>query len=143
MRRAERDDLRAVSAFTARYLHLVSDPEQVPVIASDLELLDRDGAPIPLSDTPLHGAVWIRATRAIDRPLVVHLVDLLGQHDDRWDAVRQRSPRRAGWRLHWRSTTGIVAMSPWTSAGEPLPLIDDRLPTFRRWLVVVVPPSSR
>lgn len=143
LRRAEREELLALSAFSARYLHLLSDPERSPVAVVDVELSDGEGRPISISNGPQAGAVWIRAARLTDGSLVVHLVDLLDQLDDRWDAVRQRSSRRNGWRLNWRSPGGAadtIALSPWTDRGEPHPIIDDRLPAFRRWLVVLMRP---
>ena len=152
LRRSEQTELRAVSAFSARYLHLLSDPGRLPAADIELELADRASRRIAVSDTPRAGAVWVHATQSTDGSLVVHLVDLLDQSDDHWDAVRQSSPMRAGWRVRWRATSDEapprppasdaprpVAMSPWTDTGEPRPVIDGRLPTFHRWLVVLVP----
>jgi hypothetical protein len=76
-----------------------------------------------------------------DGTSVLQLIDLLGQTDDRWDAVRQASPDRVGWRLRWPRAAAPIAMSPWTSAGETVAGVADvsgewMLPTFRRWIVL-------
>lgn len=148
LRKTEQKALRAVSAFTARFLHLLSDPACVAVDPAGLELSDAEGRQIPLTSTPRAGCVWVRLTRTADGSLVANLLDLLDQLDDRWDAVRQPSPWRTDWRLRWPAVTsgrsvdhGIatVAMSPWTNDGEPRPVADGGLPRFRRWLTVVAP----
>ena len=139
LRRVERNLLRAAWSFTARYVHLMSDPGlvQAALDSQELTLLDAAGGRIPLSVTPVAGAVWVRASVAPDGSRVVHLVDLMDQTDDRWDAVRQTSPRRTGWRLKtWHAGTGCIAMSPWTDGGAARDVVDGRLPSFRRWLVV-------
>lgn len=139
LRRAERHLLRAAWVFTARYVHLLSDPGLVAVARdpAGLKLRDAAGLRIPLSLTPVAGRVWVRATVAPDGSRVVHLVDLMEQTDDRWDAVRQTSPRRTGWRLETGHVgAGSIAMSPWTDSGAAREVVDGRLPSFRRWLVV-------
>lgn len=140
LRRSERTELRAVSVFTARYLQLLSDPGLAAGADVEVELIDPAGRPIAVSDTPRVGAVWVRVSRTSDGSVVVHLVDLLGQQDDRWDAIRQPSPARLGWRIRYRKgpdADDVVAMSPWTGHGEAQRLTGGRLPAFRRWLVVV------
>ncbi|MEO6207111.1 MAG: glycoside hydrolase family 66 protein [Candidatus Limnocylindrales bacterium] len=138
LRRKERDLLRSAWSFTARYVHLLSDPGLVKAALDpqELTLLDAAGDRIPLSVTPVAGAVWVRASVAPDGSRVVHLVDLMEQTDDRWDAVRQPSPRRTGWRLTTAAGTGCIAMSPWTDGGAARDVVAGRLPSFRRWLVV-------
>jgi dextranase len=145
LRRSERNELRAASAFTARYVHLLSDPALVVLPAIDVEVLDREERPITVSDRPRSGALWVRLCRTTDGLVVLQLVDLLDQLDDRWDAVRQPSPMRSGWRIRWPAAVDaahVVAMSPWNDRGEAQRLIDDRLPAFRRWLVLVARPSG-
>lgn len=139
LRTVERHLLRAAWTFTARYVHLLSDPGLV-LVALDpagLTLRDAAGRRIPLSMTPVAGHVWVRATVTPDGLRVFHMVDLLEQTDDRWDAVRQTSPRRTGWRLKTgHSGADSIAMSPWTDGGAAREVVDGRLPSFRRWLVV-------
>lgn len=150
LRTAERRELRAAWAFTARYVHLLSDPGLAaePTDATAVELVDAAGRPITVSFEPRAGTVWIRATRGRDGTRMLQLVDLLGQDDDRWDDPRQAAERRSGWRLRWVGVapTTPVAMSPWTAGGDarrlrPDPTADTwRLPAFRRWLVLAHPP---
>jgi dextranase len=145
LHRTERNELQALGAFSARYLHLLSDPELVVLRAIDVDLVDREGRPIDVSDTPRAGTVWIRLRRAPDGSVVLQLVDLLAQLDDRWDAVRQPSPMRTGWRLRWAASANaadVVAMSPWARHGEARRVHNDRLPAFRRWLVARARPAG-
>lgn len=148
MRAPERRELRAAWAFTARYVHLLSEPglEVDAEAAWDVTLLDGVGRPVPCSPDPRSGAVWLRMTRAPDGTRVLQLVDLLEQDDDHWDARRQASPRRSGWTVRWPGRAP-VAMSPWTGGGVARPTsaaANDRgwrLPIFRRWLVLAQPPA--
>jgi dextranase len=145
LRSGERRNLIAAWVFTARYLHLLSDPGLVADAASTVELRGRDGRSIPTCPEPRAGTVWLRVARARDGTCVVHLVDLLDQSDDRWDGVRQPSPTRTGWR--WvasaaddRTFGAVLAMSPWSMRGAAQAVHDDRLPPFRRWLMLVLRP---
>ena len=144
LRLGERRELQAAWAFTARYVHLLSDPELRSVDVSGLTLRDASSTPIPVRRTPTAGSVWVRASRTTDGTIVVHLVDLVDQTDDRWDAVRRPSPVRRGWRLYWPDHsvgTTRIAMSPWLASGQAQRLDDDGLPTFRRWLVIAARPG--
>ena len=144
LRLGERRELQAAWAFTARYVHLLSDPELRSVDVSGLMLRDASSTPIPVRRTPTAGSVWVRASRTTDGTIVVHLVDLVDQTDDRWDAVRRPSPVRRGWRLYWPDHsvgTTRIAMSPWLASGQAQRLDDDGLPTFRRWLVIAARPG--
>lgn len=142
LRRAERAELQAAWVFTARYVHLLSDPALEPVDLDGLILRDAQGAAIPISSTPTAGAVWVQGHATPDGTTVIQLVDLLDQVDDRWDAVRQPSPTRRGWTLaahvNGVGRTGVV-LSPWTARGAARVRRGDDLPAFRRWLVVVAP----
>ena len=151
LRVGERRELRAAWEFGARYVHLLSDPGLVPDPgrAARVELADATGQPVAVSAEPRAGAVWVHATHGPSGTRVLHLLDLIEQSDDRWDDVRQPSPRRSGWGLRWSGAvpTGLVAMSPWSDAGAARRLdhgpIDEtwRLPPFRRWLVLTRPQS--
>ncbi len=145
LRAFEREELRAAWVFGARYLHLLSDPASMsdPDVAGALGVFDADGACIPTSLEPCAGALWVRGTRLADGKHVLQLIDLLDQQADTWDAVRQPSPQRRGWRIDWGlGQRGLVAASPWTAGGDADPLdtsadATSALPDFRRWLVVV------
>ncbi len=144
-RAPHREELRAAWVFSARYVHLLSDPwsESDPDAASAVEVTDADGARIRTSLEPCSGTVWVRATRLPDGSAVLQLIDLLDQEADTWDAVRQPSPQRHGWRIGWGpGPGGLVAASPWAAGGDACALDPSSdgisaLPDFRRWLVVV------
>ncbi len=148
LRARERDELQATWAFSARYVHLLSDPGIV-ADEPDIDLLDREGHSLPLSSVPRSGAIWVRSSRARDGTRILQLVDLMDQLDDRWDESRRPSPRRVGWRLRQANQPTPVAMSPWNAGGIARPLAPGgadgewRLPAFRRWLVVAQRPSDR
>lgn len=147
LRAGEARELRAAWVFGARYLHLLSDATAEQLDPAGLELKDADGKLAPLSTAPEPGRVWVRATRA-PSGLVLSLVDLRAQADDRWTVERQSPDEARGWTLTWPGTApgaAPAAMSPWTRGGAALPLAalpgtrGWRLPRFRRWLVVHVP----
>jgi hypothetical protein len=142
LRPTEAAELRAAWVFGARYVHLLTEPDAVVEAIEGIELLDPAGSPVPLSSEPRAGAVWTRVTRLRDGTAVLQLVDLRAQRDDRWDALRVPVTTAAGWQLRWSGAEDLVAMSPWTDGGRARPLTmqpngSARLPTFRRWLVVV------
>lgn len=146
LRPSERETIRAAWSFQARYRHLLADPGRVPVTALGVAILDRGGRPVPLSANPTPGSVWIRATTTSRGQTVVHLIDLLDQDNGAWDARRQPSPRRLGWRLITADNGGARrrtwAMSPWTRRGAPQPVHHGQLPPVRRWLVVCTDDES-
>ena len=147
LRPAEARELQSSWAFTARYIHLLSDPGLRPAALDGVELLDDQGRRIPLQPRPEAGSVWARASVLPDDKTVLQLIDLLDQRDDRWDALREASPTRVGWRLRWPGAAAPIAMSPWTAAGEPsVTGAGDGgewvLPAFRRWLMVADSPSA-
>lgn len=141
---AEVRDVRAAWSFHARTMHLVSDPESW-VVAHTARLHDAAGAPVPTSDVPIAGAVWVRQT-ATPSGRVLQLVDLTSQDRDVWTELREPSPLRSGWTLVWPARR-LIAGSPWTDGGgfttlRAGPGIAWPLPPFRRWLVAADPPAS-
>ena len=145
MRAGERNELRAAWRFSARYLDLLSGLGVVGQVDPGLQLIDGAGLAIPTSTTPEAGKVWIRV-REVSGRRVLNLVDLRAQSDDRWDTGRDVSPRNSGWRLMGLADAAPVAASPWTAAGAAAALRPDvsggwRLPSFRRWLMVVERPA--
>jgi dextranase len=142
LRAGELRELRAVSVFGARYVHLLTAPDAALETPNGIEVLAADGTPVPWSAKPDAGVVWARATRLADGSRVLQLVDLRAQPNDRWDALRTPVEAARGWRLRWPGARSVVAMSPWTDGGRARPLEIDpdgwvRLPAFRRWAVVV------
>ena len=136
LRALERRAMQTLWRFTARYVHLLSDPALTARPIDEIRLLDGDGAPVPLSPLPVAGAVWARLTRAPDGSEVLSLIDLVDQPDDRWDEVRTAPRERRGWSIRW-GPAGFVAASPWTSGGRARPVPDGSLPRFRRWIIAI------
>lgn len=142
LRAEEAAELQASWRFSARYIHLSSGPGTLDADAAKvIGLIDPAGDPLPTSTMPEAGHVWIRARR-VDGSLVVQLVDLRAQTDDRWDEGREPTSTVRGWRLTGLEGTSPAAASPWTAGGDARALREDRrgswrLPTFRRWLMVV------
>lgn len=142
LQRRERSEISAAWAFTARYLHLLSDPGSTESAASGFEIRDGGGRLVPTSATPTSGSVWVRATVTPDFTRVVQLIDLLDQVDERWDAERQPMNTRRGWRLVWpdeERPPRQVAMTPWSGRGAARRMVAGALPPFRRWIVVAAP----
>lgn len=142
LRAPEARELRAAWQFSARQLHYLSDPSARVETIDGLAVTDGEGVTVALSGEPTAGSVWARATRLSDGTRILQLVDLRGQPDDRWDALRAPSPRVARWVVRWPGAASLVASSPWTDAGRPrsieaAPDGSARLPAFRRWIVVV------
>jgi len=141
LRPRETRELQRCWAFTARYVHLLSDPSLRPASLDGVRLYDAEGRAIPIKPSPEAGSVWVRSSVLPDGALLLQLVDLLAQTGDRWDAVREVSPSRIGWRLRWPGVGAPRAMSPWTRSGEATTAAasgpgDWLLPGFRRWLMV-------
>jgi len=148
LRHSEVRELQATWVFTARYVHLLSDPGLRQMTLDGVQLFADDGGQIPISASPQAGSVWARAATLSDGTTVLQLIDLLDQTDDRWDAVRQASPSRIGWRLKWPVASAPITMSPWTGAGDALAADAHAsggwsLPRFRRWLVVTAVADRR
>jgi dextranase len=142
MRAAEIRELQALWRFTARYVHLLTDPGSSVVDPGGLAIIDADGASVRWSAVPDAGAAWVRAVRTPDGRRLLHLVDLRDQTDDHWDEPKRPARRTSGLRLRWAGLERAVAVSPWSRAGDALPLRvgPDRrvtLPAFRRWLMLV------
>lgn len=144
LRAGESRELRAAWRFTARYVHLLSDPGATSLALDGLALSDAAGAPVLLASTPVAGSVWARAVRTPRGDRVVGLVDLRDQAGDRWVAPARPSPRRTGWRLAWPGVSAPRFASPWsrhgaTTALRARPGAAAPLPPWRRWAIVVDP----
>jgi dextranase len=145
LRRHEADQLRAAWRFTARYLHLLSDPALVRS-TEDVLLADDAGRMLATSSLPEAGAVWVRSVLTPSGGRVLHLVDLRFQSDDRWDAPHEAPRPAAGWTLTCPASVRPVAASPWSRGGDAVAMSPARgagtsagawrLPPFRRWLLV-------
>ncbi|MFV2063943.1 MAG: glycoside hydrolase family 66 protein [Chloroflexota bacterium] len=144
LRAAEAREMRALWRFTARYVHLLSDPRRAVANTHGLCVLDADGRTIVTSSRPLPGTIWAVATSAPGGQRVLHLVDLRDQEDEHWDSPKHRPRLNDGLRLHW-PLCAPVAASPWSAQGDAgtLRLATAArggvwvLPPFRRWLMIV------
>ena len=142
MAAGEITELRALSRFSARYVHLLSDPGSGVVELAGLELRDRSGAPVVWTSEPRPGAIWARAVRTPENVSVLHLIDLRDQDDVLWTRPK-RTPRiREGLAVSWRhaSEQALVA-SPWSRDGSPVAVAGRdgwlALPAGLRWQMLI------
>jgi dextranase len=137
--------------FVVRYGDLLFDPEAVDVTRTELGGVNEElrvEAPVPVSTDSEPGALWVRAIRS-PRGLLVSLIDLSPQQDDRWDAGKQPGRPLAGVRLavertgrsapvfHFADPDDSPTLRPLaaTAAGNH-DLVE--LPAFRTWALVWV-----
>lgn len=84
--------------FVVRYGDLLFDRAAVDVTRTELGGVNEElrvEAPVPVSTDCEPGALWVRAIRG-PRGLLVSLIDLSPQQDDRWDAGKQAGRPLAG-----------------------------------------------
>ena len=110
-------ELQALWRFTARYVHLLSDPGLDAVEPIGLDIRDAAGRPVPWATEPEAGSIWARVTQLGDDGRVLHLLDLRAQPDAWWDAPKQPPADAEGLRLTWTGAGTAVAASPWTHDG--------------------------
>jgi dextranase len=138
----EATELRALWRYTARYVHVLSDPGTTVVERPDVDLVDDAGASVPWASTPRAGAVWLRETLVGDGTRALQLVDLRAQADATWTEPKLPAPPVPGLRLRWSVGGRLLAMSPWTADGDAVELHTAsgtaELPSFRRWLTVLL-----
>jgi dextranase len=100
--------------------------------------------------TAVAGSVWRRVTE-VDRRLVVHLINLVGQDDELWDAPRKTPAKIGPGQLRFRRVgSGVPRVSVADPDGTPrlvnVPVSLDGdyaiadLPEFAVWQVVVIDP---
>ena len=141
---AERRELQALWRFSARYVHLLSDPRRTMLDAADVRISDREGRPVATSSEPQEGALWVTATTSQDGTATLHIVDLRDQEDGYWDLPKRRPSRTGALRLEWSGLRSPVVASPWRLRGRATALRREStasdaawvLPTSRRWLMV-------
>jgi len=135
-------ELRALSRFSARYVHLLSDPGSGLVELPGLELRDRSGAPVAWSSEPRPGVIWARAFRTPEHVSVLHLIDLRDQDDVLWTRPKRTARVRAGLAVRWpHASERARVASPWSRDGSPV-VVAGRdgwlaLPADPRWQMLV------
>jgi dextranase len=143
---------RAFYDFAVRYGDLLFDRSAVDVTRTSVGGVNEDvkvDAPVPVGVDAEAGSLWVRVVRA-RRGLLISLIDLSCQTDDRWDAPKEELRPLAGVRL---SVERVDQAAPRFLFADPedrpalLELaagFDGRydmveLPPFRTWALVWLP----
>ncbi|HKI91350.1 MAG TPA: glycoside hydrolase family 66 protein [Gaiellaceae bacterium] len=138
--------------FAVRYGDLLFDRAAVDVTTTHLGGVNEEvkvAAPVPVSVSAEAGSLWARVVR-LPGGLLVSLIDLSPQDDDRWDAPKHGARPLAGVRV---SLERVGAAGPrfLFAAPEEQPALlefdsghDGRhdeveLPAFRTWAIVWIP----
>ena len=138
--RGAAEAMRLAWQFSARYVHLLSAPgnERLPREGFALEA---DGRALPHSSEPSAGTVWLRPVKQDDGRIAVHLVDLLDQSSDAWDAPQRPAVVRRNWRLsvpgparRWLFASPGANGGLAQGLGSP-PVL--RVPAFKRWGMLI------
>jgi dextranase len=137
--------------FAVRYGDLLYAPKATDVTRSWVGGVNEDirleGSP-PVATDPRAGSVWARLTE-VDEGFVLHLVNLTGVGETRWDTPAAALPRVRGLRL---SVLRQTATAPDVAVADPdgkpalralrVRSADDRdvvdLPPFDTWLMVLI-----
>ncbi len=140
--------LRALWRFSARYVHLLSDPGSGVVTLAGLELRDRSGAPVAWASVPRPGAIWARAVRTPENVSVLHLIDLRDQEDVLWTRPKRTPQVREGLAVRWRDASErALVVSPWSRDGSPAAVAGRdgwlALPADPRWQMLVATRRGR
>lgn len=128
--------------FAVRYGDLLFDARGVDVTRTEIGGVNQEleiAAPAPVSTDCAPGVLWVRAIRS-PRGLLISLIDLSGQTDDRWDAPKQPSQPLAGVRLTVERS-GSAAPTFRFAAPEDSPALQTlRSESSGRYDAVEVPP---
>jgi len=149
------DSTRRYYDFAVRYGDLLFDRAAVDVTATHLGGVNEElriDAPVPVAVEPRPGSLWARVIRT-SRGLLVSLVDLSGQDDDRWDAPKRAARPLRGVRLSVERSTrdperflfaapddmpSLLALPP--SGSDRYETVE--LPPFRTWSLVWLPEAA-
>ena len=137
--------------FAVRYGDLLFDPSSVDVTRTVLGGVNQEvrvEAPVSVATDAAPGALWARAIRT-EHGLLLSLIDLSAQDDDRWDAGKRSPQLLAGVRVAVervrRGPAEILCADPDEHPGlTRLPsALEGRhdvveLPPFRSWALVLV-----
>ncbi|HVU79518.1 MAG TPA: glycoside hydrolase family 66 protein [Gaiellaceae bacterium] len=134
--------------FAVRHGDLLFDSAAVEVTGSlacgvNQEIFVEAGVPVGVECAP--GALWLRVVRG-SRGLLVHLIDLTGQEDDRWSSAKRAGAPVTGVRLRVERAGAPVEIAFADPDRQPVlaPLavtLDERhavveLPSFETWGMV-------
>jgi len=99
---ASLDATRRSYDFAVRYGDLLFDASAIDVTRTELGGVNQEirvEAPVDVGSDGDAGTLWVRALRGA-RGLVLHLIDLSGQDDDRWDAGKRPPAGLSGVHVH-------------------------------------------
>lgn len=148
---ASQDASRHSYDFMVRYGDLLFDPGAIDVTRTVTGGLNQEiavSAPVPVATDAEPGALWVRVVRT-SRGLVIHLIDLSSQTDDRWDSGKLPMTALEGVQLKLlrRSATAPVALFASPDDAPAMVGLEPRvdaandvltLPPFRSWAMVWV-----
>jgi dextranase len=146
------DATRRYCDFGVRYGDLLFDRSAVDVTTTHVGGVNEElkiEATVPVSYESRAGALWARVVRT-DSGLLVSLVDLSAQDDDRWDAPKRPTEPLGGVRLAVERRFGAPSRFLFASPDEQPAMLaldgssDGRydtveLPTFSTWAIVWIP----
>jgi len=148
---ASEDAARRYYDFAVRYGDLLFDRDAVEVTRTHLGGVNEEitiEAPVPAATDCAPGVLWARAVRT-SRGLLVSLIDLSAQEDDRWDAPKRGGTELAGVRVAVERARrdaprffaadpeGSPSLRPLVSAHEGRHDVVE-LPAFRTWSLLWV-----
>jgi len=153
--RESADSTRRYYDFGVRYGDLLFDRKSVDVTETHLGGVNEEirlEAPVPVATEPRPGALWGRVFRLSDG-LLVSLIDLSPQEDDRWDAPKRPARPLEGVRLSVERSSrepgrffyadpddqpGMLALDPEYNGRYDSVTI----PPFRTWALVWLPDAG-
>jgi dextranase len=142
--------------FAVRYGNLLFDRGAVDVTETHVGGVNEEmriETEAVVSTEPRAGCLWVRAVK-LREGLLVHLIDLSRQEDDRWDAPKRSADPLNGVRISLERTIREPGRFLFAAPDEQpalLPLGPDydgrydtiEIPAFRTWALVWIPKAAR
>jgi hypothetical protein len=142
------ESTRRLYDFAVRHGDLIFDPRAVDVTGSFAGGINQEivvEAPVPVSVECAPGSLWVRVVCVSDG-LLVHLIDLSSQSDDRWNAPKGPGRLLEGVRLRIERAGGTPKLrvaDPFRSPTlRPLDLVVEarhvvaEVPPFETWALI-------
>jgi dextranase len=142
------ESTRRLYDFAVRHGDLIFDPRAVDVTGSFAGGINQEivvEAPVPVSVECAPGSLWVRVVSVSDG-LLVHLIDLSSQSDDRWNAPKGPGRLLEGVRLRIERAGGTPKLrvaDPFRSPTlRPLDLVVEarhvvaEVPPFETWALI-------